>query len=107
MDSPSARKGDPCSELTIVVRNGSPYGATIALTARLRYGPVLTPAGTYVASAGHADNATTQVVASGEVSFPYVVGFVLPVEARRDVVLDLGIDDWRHERAVFAGSIAG
>jgi hypothetical protein len=31
---------------------------------------------------------------------------VLPSEARDDVVLDLGIDNWTHERAVFAGSIA-
>ena len=93
--------------VTVVVRNGSPYGATVALTGRLRYGPDLTRAGAYAASAGHADNASTQVIKSGDVSFPYVFGFVVPVEARHHVVLDLGIDDWRHERAVFAGSITG
>ena len=42
----------------------------------------------------------------GEVSYPYTLGFVLPSEARDDVVLDLGIDNWEHERAVFTGSIA-
>jgi hypothetical protein len=106
VDSPGARTGDPCSELTVVVRNGSRYAATVGLTARLRYGPDLVPAGSYIASAGHADSASTQIVKAGEVSYPYVLGFVLPVEGRRDVVVDLGIDDWRHERAVFAGSIA-
>ena len=39
-------------------------------------------------------------------SYPYTLGFVLPPEARDNVVLDLGIDNWKHERAVFAGSIA-
>jgi hypothetical protein len=39
-------------------------------------------------------------------SYPYTLGFVLPPEARDDVVLDLGIDNWKHDRAVFAGSIA-
>jgi hypothetical protein len=47
-----------------------------------------------------------QFVDPGEVSYPYTLGFVLPSEARDDVVLDLGIDNWTHERAVFAGSIA-
>jgi hypothetical protein len=66
----------------------------------------MTSAATYVATAGHADHATEQFVDPGEVSYPYTLGFVLPSEARDDVVLDLGIDSWKHERAVFAGSIA-
>jgi hypothetical protein len=106
VDSPTARVGDSCSELTIVVRNGSSQMVRIALTARLRYGPDMTSAATYVATAGHADHATEQFVDPGEVSYPYTLGFVLPSEARDDVVLDLGIDSWKHERAVFAGSIA-
>jgi hypothetical protein len=57
--------------------------------------------------AGHADHATVQFIDTGEVSYPYTLGFVLPSEARDDVVLDLGIDNWTHERALFAGSIAG
>ena len=107
VDAPAARVGDSCSELTIVVRNGSNRMVRIALTARLRYGPDLTLAPSYVATAGHADHATAQFVDPGEVSYPYTVGFVLPSEARDDVLLDLGIDNWTHDRAVFAGSIAG
>jgi hypothetical protein len=106
VDAPTARVGDPCSELTIVVRNGSNHMVRIALTARLRYGPDMTFATAYVATAGHADHATAQFVDPGEVSYPYTLGFVLPSEARGDVVLDLGIDNWKHDRAVFAGSIA-
>jgi hypothetical protein len=107
VDAPAARVGDSCSELTIVVRNGSNRMVRIALTARLRYGPDLTLAPSYVATAGHADHATAQFFDPGEVSYPYKVGFVLPSEARDDVLLDLGIDNWTHDRAVFAGSIAG
>lgn len=103
---PTARPGDPTSELTIIVRNESDHMVRIALTARLRYGPDLTPATEYVATPGHADHAINQYVAPGEVSYPYTVGFLLPVEARDDVVLDLGLDNWKYERAVFAGSIA-
>jgi hypothetical protein len=106
VDAPTAQVGDSCSELTIVVRNGSDHTVSIALTARLRYGPDLTPAATYVATAGHADHATGRFIDPGEVSYPYTLGFVLPAEARDDVVLDLGIDNWKHERAVFTGSIA-
>jgi len=62
VDSPTARVGDSCSELTIVVRNGSDHVVRIALTARLRYGPDLTSAPSYVATAGHADHATAQFV---------------------------------------------
>ena len=106
VDTETARPGDPCSELTIVVRNGSDHTVRIALTARLRYGVELTTAATYVASPGHADHATTQYLVPGEISYPYTLGFVLPAEARDTVVLDLGIDSWEHARAVFAGSIA-
>lgn len=106
VDAPTARVGDSCSELTIVVRNGSDHLVRLALTARLRYGPDLTPAATYVATAGHADHATAQYLSPGEVSYPYTLGFVLPAKARDNVVLDLGIDNWTHERAVFTGSIA-
>src|SRR5215213_2730240 len=42
VDSPTARVGDSCSELTIAVRNGSAHMVRIALTARLRYGPHMT-----------------------------------------------------------------
>jgi hypothetical protein len=107
VDSPTARIGDPCSELTIVVRNGTDQMVSIALTARLRYGTDLTPAATYVATAGHADHATQQFIDPGEASYPYTLGFVLPASARDNVVLDLGIDNWKHDHAVFAGSIAG
>jgi hypothetical protein len=107
VDAPTARVGDSCSELTIVVRNGSDRMVRIALTARLRYGPDLTSAASYVAMAGPADHATVQFIDTGEDSYPYTFGFVLSSEARDDVVLDLGIDNWTHERAVFAGSIAG
>jgi hypothetical protein len=106
VDDLTAQVGDPCSELTIVVRNGSDQVVRIALTARLRYGPDLAQAATYVATAGHADHSTAQYIDPGEVSYPYTLGFVLPAEARENVVLDLGIDNWKHERAVFAGSIA-
>ena len=106
VDAPTARVGDSCSELTIIVRNGSNHMVRITLTARLRYGPDMTSAATYVATAGHADHATAQYVDPGEISYPYALGFVLPAETRDNVVLDLGIDNWKHERAVFAGSIA-
>ena len=39
VDTPTARVGDSCSELTIIVRNGSDHMVRITLTARLRYGP--------------------------------------------------------------------
>jgi hypothetical protein len=92
--------------ITIIVRNGSDHLVRITLTARLRYSPDMTSAATYVATAGPADHATTQYLDPGEASYPYTLGFLLPPEARDHVVLDLGIDNWKHERAVFAGSIA-
>ena len=85
VDATTARVGDPCSELTIVVRNGSHHTVRVALTARLRYGPELTPAATYVATAGHADHSTVQYVNAGETSYPSTIGFVLPTEARDNV----------------------
>jgi len=106
VDTQTARPGDPCSELTIVVRNESAHTVRIALTARLRYGSDLTPAATYAATAGHAHHASTQYLGPGDISYPYTLGFVLPAEARDNVVLDLGVDSWKHERALFAGSIA-
>ena len=78
----------------------------ITLTMRLRYSPDMTSAATYAATAGHADHTTTQYRYPGEASYPYTLGFLLPPEARDAVVLDLGIDNWKHERAVFAGTIA-
>ncbi|HEY5978275.1 MAG TPA: hypothetical protein VIT41_01460 [Microlunatus sp.] len=105
VDAPNARLGDPCSELTIVVRNGSAHQVRVALTARLRFGPDLTTASAYVATPGHAEHVIVQYVRPGEVSYPYTVGFVLPEGARDDVLLEVGIDNWRHERAVFAGTI--
>ena len=83
VDAPTAHVGDSCSELTIVVRNGSDHMVRIALTARLRYGPDMTSAATYVATAGHADHATGQYVDPGEVSYPYTLGFVLPRRGTR------------------------
>lgn len=106
VDLPTAQPGDPTSELTVVVRNESDRMARVALTARLRYGPDQVSAGTYVATAGHADHATAQYIASGAVSYPYTLGFVLPEQARDDVVLELVVDNWLHEPAVFAGSVA-
>jgi hypothetical protein len=70
VDAPTARVGDSCSELTIVVRNGSNRMVRIALTARLRYGPDLTLAPSYVATAGHADHATAQFVDPGRSRTP-------------------------------------
>jgi hypothetical protein len=105
VDAPTARAGDPCSELTIVLRNGSDRLVKITLTARLHYGADFTLAASYVATAGHADHATAQYVGAGEVSYPYTLGFVLPAQARHNVVLELGINNGTHERAVFNGSI--
>jgi hypothetical protein len=105
VDDPNARTGDPSSELTVIVRNGSDHLVRVALTARLRYGPGRTVAGSYVATTGHADHATVQYIAPGDTSYPYRLGFLLPVAARDDVVLDVGIDNGIHERAIFAGSI--
>jgi hypothetical protein len=105
VDDANARTGDPSSELTVIVGNGSDHLVRVALTARLRYGPGRTVAGSYVATTGHADHATVQYIAPGETSYPYRLGFLLPVAARDDVVLDVGIDNGIHERAIFAGSI--
>ena len=104
VDAPNARVGDPCSELTIVVRNDSDHQVRVALTTRLRFGPDLTTASAYVATPGHAEHVIVQHIPPGEVSYPYKVGFVLPEGARDDVLLEVGIDNWRHERAVFAGT---
>jgi hypothetical protein len=87
VDAPNARVGDPCSELTIVVRNGSDHQVRVALTTRLRFGPGLTTASMYVATPGHAEHVTVQYVRPGDVSNPYTVGFVLPVKARENVQL--------------------
>lgn len=106
VDTPNARVGDPCSELTIVVRNGSDHQVRVALTARLRFDPDLTTASAYVATPGHAEHAIVQYIKPGDVSYPYTVGFVLPERARDNVQLEVGIDNWRHERAVFAGTIS-
>ena len=105
VDAPNAQVGDPCSEFTIVVRNDSNHQVRVALTTRLRSGPGLTTASMYVATPGHAEHATVQHIRPGNVSYPYTVGFVLPERARDDVQLEVGIDNWRHVRAVFAGTI--
>jgi hypothetical protein len=83
----------------VVVRNGSDHLLRVALTARLRHGLGRTVASSYVATAGRAEHATVQYIAPGDTSYPYKLGFLLPVAARHDVVLDLGIDDGMHERA--------
>jgi hypothetical protein len=105
VDAPNAQVGDSCSEFTIVVRNGSDHQVRVALPTRLRFGPGLTTASAYVATPGHAEHVTVQYIRPGDVSYPYTVGFVLPGSARDDVQLEVGIDNWRHERAVFAGTI--
>ena len=105
VDAPNARVGDPCSELTIVVRNESDHQVRVALTARLRFGPDLTTASAYLATPGHAEHVIVQYIKPGDVSYPYTVGFVLPERARDNVLLEVGIDNWRHERAVFTGTI--
>lgn len=105
VDAPGAHVGDPCSELTVVVRNESDHPVRVALTTRLRFGPDRATASAYVATPGHTEHVTVQYVRPGDVSYPNTVGYVLPTSARDDVLLEVGIDSWSRERAVFAGAI--
>ena len=105
VDSPNARAGDPCSELTIVVRNGSDHKVRVALTARLRFGPGLTRRPATWPQPGTPSTRPRSTL-TPERLLPVHSGVRATDRARDNVVLELGIDNWRHERAVFAGTIA-
>ena len=68
--------------------NGTNHVVRSALTARLRYGPDMTSATTYLATAGHPDHATVQFVDPGEVSYRYTLG---PAARRRNFSVAVGL----------------
>jgi len=101
-DDPNAKPGDPYTIVTVSLRNGTHHEVEAAFVGQLRYGPRKLTA--------HRVNLNDNVggVASlspGEMSSPYDMGFLVPADAQRDVILQVTVDLGRHQPATFAGSL--
>jgi hypothetical protein len=101
-DDPNAKTGDPYTIVTVSLRNGTHHEVEAAFQGQLRYGPRKLPA--------HRVNLNDSVfvVASlspGEKSSLYDMGFLVPADGRRDVILQVIVDLGRHQPATFAGSL--
>jgi hypothetical protein len=101
-DDPNAKPGDPYTIVTVTLRNGTHHEVEAAFVGQLRYGPRKLTA--------HRVNLNDSVfvVASlspGERSSPYDMGFLVPADGQRDVILQVTVDLGRHQPATFAGSL--
>lgn len=101
-DNPDAKEGDPYTVLSVTVHNLTAKRFETLIQGTMRYGKDRTAA----YRLGLDDSAGTVALAPGETSHPYDMGFLLPVEARDDVDLELYVDSGRHGPAAFTGSIA-
>ena len=99
------RLGVPVVELTVAVRNGTAHTFEAWMRGDLRYGPYRLPAVRYLTPPGPDDSGSVQLVAIGEDSDPYRLGFVLPADSGDDVVFNLAIDAGTHDPAVFVGGL--
>ena len=101
-DDPLTKLGDPYTVLTVTLHNGAPHTFEVWFIGRVSYGRDRRQAGRF-ATRAISDVHSAQVVAPGETSYPYDLGFLLPTEARGDLVFELTIDRGEHEPAIFAG----
>lgn len=101
-EDPDAKEGDPYTVVSASVRNGTAEKFELLVGATLRYGKDRTVA----YRLGLDDSNGKRILAPGEDSNPYDMGFLVPVADRDDVVLELQIDNGQHPPVVFAGSIA-
>jgi hypothetical protein len=101
-DDPTDKAGDPWTILSVTVHNATAKSFEMLLQGTMRYGEDKTAAHRL----GLDDVNSNATLAPGQTSYPYDMGFLLPVEARGDVDLELYIDYGQHGPAAFTGSIA-
>jgi hypothetical protein len=101
-DDPNAKEGDPWTILSVTVHNATAKSFEMLLQGTMRYGKDKSKA----YEMGLDDVNSNATLAPGETSYPYDMGFLLPVEARDAVDLEIQIDYGQHGPAVFTGSIA-
>lgn len=101
-DDPSVQIGDAYSIITVTLYNGSGHTFEAWFIGRVTYGPHRRQAGRF-ATRTVTDQQSVQLIAPGATSNPYGLGFLIPADARGDVVFELTIDAGAHETAVFAG----
>lgn len=101
-DDPSVQIGDAYSIITVTLHNGSVHTFEAWFIGRMTYGPHRRQAGRF-ATRTLTDQQSIQLIAPGATSNPYDLGFLIPAEARDDVVFELTIDAGEHGTAVFAG----
>jgi toxin-antitoxin system PIN domain toxin len=90
--------------ITVTLRNGTGHTFEAWFIGRVTYGPHRRQAGRF-ATRTVPDQHSVQLIAPGETSCPYGLGFLIPADARDDVVFELTIDPGEHETAVFAGPL--
>jgi hypothetical protein len=100
-NAPDAKEGDPYTVLTVTVHNGTAKSFDALIQGTLRYGNDKTVA----YQMGLDDIGGVVTLAPGQTSHPYDIGFLLPVEARDNVDLEIPIDAGQHGPAAFTGSI--
>jgi len=102
-DDPNAKPGDPYTIVTVTLRNGTHHEVEAAFVGQLRYGPRKLAAHRVNLNDNVAGVAT---LSPGEMSSPYDMGFLVPADAQRDVILQVTVDLGRHQPATtFAGSL--
>ena len=101
-DDPSVQIGDAYSIITVTLHNGSVHTFEAWFIGRVTYGPDRRQAGRF-ATRTVTDQRSVQLLAPGATAHPYGLGFLIPADARDDVVFELTIDTGKHETAVFAG----
>jgi hypothetical protein len=99
---PSVQIGDAYSIITVTLHNGSAHTFEAWFIGRVTYGPHWRKAGRFTTRTV-TDQQSVQLIAPGATSNPYSLGFLLPADARDDVVFELTIDAGKHGTAVFAG----
>jgi hypothetical protein len=100
-DDPNAKEGDPYTVLSVTVHNQAAKSHEMSIVGTLRYGKDKTAAYRL-----WVEDDAIRTLAPGETSDPYDMGFLLPVEAREDVDLELYVDAGQHGPAQFTGSIS-
>ena len=103
-DNPFVQHGDPYTIITVELRNGSSKTVQAWFVGRATYGPKRHQAPRF-ATRALTDLNSVQMIAPGETSYPYSLGFLIPPDAHDDVQFELNIDPGTHRTAIFAGSL--
>ena len=99
-DDPNAKEGDPYTVLSVTVHNLTAKSLEVLIAGTLRHGKDKTADRFWV------EEDAIRTLAPGETYDSYDMGFLLPVEARDDVDLELYVDAGQHGPAQFTGSIS-